>query len=326
MTVWAKFPRAARVGTLTFCLVALPLCAPAMAQTMVKILVNDDPITNVDIKNRTQMLKVFSKGKQGEKDAIDQLVDERLMLQEAAKRKITVSDAEIDQEINNRAQQIKLTPAQFNMAMHQAGFDPTTFKSFLRANLAWSQIVRARFRATVKVTDQDVTAALAGRKTEGAPADGKPGDDKAAPAGPSTAFEYMLQQVIFVVPTGKPELEGQRQKEAAAFHGAYKGCDSGLQQAAGLQDVVVKPIVRREGNQLPDELKKELDGLGVGGITQPKRVQDGFQLLGVCAKKEIAGATQVSEKVREELSSERGKLMARRYLRDLRSDAVIEYK
>ena len=53
---------------------------------------------------------------------------------------------------------------------------------------------------------------------------------------------------------------------------------------------------------------------------------EGFQILGVCAKNEIAGRTQAAEEVREELGSERGQLLARRYLRDLRSDAVIEYR
>ena len=49
-------------------------------------------------------------------------------------------------------------------------------------------------------------------------------------------------------------------------------------------------------------------------------------MLGICAKTQIAGRSQATEEVREELGSERGQLLARRYLRDLRSDAVIEYR
>ena len=44
------------------------------------------------------MLRVFTAGKAGEKQAIDQLIDEKLMLQEAARRNIDVSDEEVDQE------------------------------------------------------------------------------------------------------------------------------------------------------------------------------------------------------------------------------------
>src|SRR3712207_4996343 len=55
----------------------------ALGQSSVRILVNDQPITSQDIKSRTQMLRVFSRGQQGEKEAIEQLIDERLQLQEA---------------------------------------------------------------------------------------------------------------------------------------------------------------------------------------------------------------------------------------------------
>jgi peptidyl-prolyl cis-trans isomerase SurA len=66
--------------------------------------------------------------------------------------------------------------------------------------------------------------------------------------------------------------------------------------------------------------------MNVGGIAGPERVEDGYQLVAVCAKKEIPGQTVAAEEVRSELSSEKGELLARRYLRDLRSDAVIDYR
>jgi peptidyl-prolyl cis-trans isomerase SurA len=90
--------------------------------------------------------------------------------------------------------------------------------------------------------------------------------------------------------------------------------------------VVVKPPVRRDETKLPDDLKKALASAGVGGITEPQAVEEGFQMLAVCSKKEIPGRTQATEEVRSEITSERGQLLARRYLRDLRSEAVIEYR
>lgn len=77
---------------------------------------------------------------------------------------------------------------------------------------------------------------------------------------------------------------------------------------------------------MPGALKEQLTKVSVGEITGPERVDEGYQLVAVCAKKEIPGQTVASEAVREELSSEKGQLMARRYLRDLRSDAVIDYR
>ena len=51
------------------------------------MLVNDEPITSLDIQERAKMMSIFSRGKEGEKEAIDQLIDEVLMIQEAKKRK-----------------------------------------------------------------------------------------------------------------------------------------------------------------------------------------------------------------------------------------------
>ncbi len=53
---------------------------------------------------------------------------------------------------------------------------------------------------------------------------------------------------------------------------------------------------------------------------------EGIQIVAVCAQNAIAGQTEAALEAREEISSERGQLLARRYLRDLRSDAVIEYR
>lgn len=289
------------------------IVAGAASASTIKVLVNDEPITSFDVQQRTQMLKVFSRGKQGQKDAIEQLIDETLMLQEAKKRHITVSDDEVDQEFAGRARAVKLSPQQFMQAMAQAGFSAQTFKDFLRANMAWQQIVRARFRATETISDQDIAAALVGKDETG----------KAA----ETAHEYMLQQILFLVPDGSSGgLAAQRKREAESFRKAFNGCDQAVAQAGGTPGIVVKPPVRREESQLTPQLKQELDKLGVGGISLPQPAPEGVQLIAVCAKNEIAGQTEATVTTREDLTTERTKLLARRYLRDLRSDAVIEYR
>ena len=296
-------------------LLAMLLAGPALAQSTIKVLVNDEPITSYDITQRGKMLRVFTGGKQGEKQAIDQLIEERLMLQEAKRRNVEVTDAELDAEIANRARGAKLTGPQFLQALRQAGIDPETFKQFLRANVAWQEIVRARFRATINITEQDVTAALTERPPEESTAE------------EPTVFEYRLQPIIFVVPAGAgAAAETARRNEANAFRQGFQGCDQSLAQVAGMPGVVVKPQVRREEGQLAPALKEMLAALEVGGISEPEKVEDGIQLLAICAKTAIAGQTEASVEARQELSSERGELLARRYLRDLRADAVVEYR
>ena len=297
-----------------FVLAALvSFAAPTAASAnSIRILVNDEPITTFDIQQRSQMLRVFSRGKAGEKEAIDQLIDEKLMLQEAARRHIDVSDAEVEQEIANRGRAAHMTPAQFDQALRQAGLDPSSFRDFLHANMAWQKTVRARFRATVNITDQDVAAALGANN---------------APGAQEAVTEYMLQPILFIVPAGASGATANQQLAAAnAFRRGFQGCDQSVAQAGGSPGVVVRPQMRREESGLPSGMKAALAKLDIGGTTEPERVDEGFQIVAVCAKNAVAGETQATATARAEISDERGKLLARRYLRDLRSDAVIEYR
>ena len=290
---------------------------PAAGQSSIKILVNDEPITSFDIQQRTTMLKVFSRGAQGEKLAIEQLIDEALMLQEAERRNVEVTDAEVDEEFAARAKSANLSAQQFSQAMRQAGFDPQTFKNFLRANMAWRRIVRARFSASANVSDVDVAAALTNRE----PAEGEEAGET------QVVYEYMLQQILFLVPAGSGAgVENERRNQAEAFRSGFQGCDNSLQQASGAPGIVVKPQIRREHGQMSPSLVKSVEGLDVGGVTAPERVAEGIQIIAICRKTEIAGQTEAAVEVRQELTSERGDLLARRYLRDLRSDASIEYR
>jgi peptidyl-prolyl cis-trans isomerase SurA len=310
-------PRLRRAGFAALALL-LALAAPhaASAQSAIRVLVNDDPITTFEVQNRTRMLRLFSGGRAGEEQALEQLIDERLMLQEAARRGVTVSDEEVDSELAGRARQAGATAEQFRQAFAQAGVDPETFRSFLRANIAWGEIVRARLRSSADdVSESEVAAALAR----------KPAEDAEGEATEQTAWEYMLQQIVFVVPA-KGGVEAQQRSAANAFKGAFKGCDQSLAQAAGIPGVVVKPPVRREEGQMSDAMRETLAKMEIGGVAGPERVQEGFQLVAICDKKAIPGQTQATAEARAELTSERNQMLARRYLRDLRTDAVIEYR
>ena len=301
-------------GVLLAGIFAVLAAGPAAAQSSIRVLVNDEPITSLDIQQRAKMMSVFTRGKQGEKDAIDQLIDERLMLQEAKRRNITVEDSEVYDELTNRAKAAKLNGEQFIQALRGAGVNPQTFKDFLRANLAWTRIVRSRFRATVKLTDLDVAAAVTGKEA-------KPNAEK------QTAMEYRLQPILFVLPSGATgAIEAKKRGEANAFRAAFRGCDHSLEQVAGSPGIVVKEQVRREEGSLPGLVKEALAKAEVGSTTEPERVPEGLQILGVCAKNAIAGQTEDTVAARQEITSERTQLLARRYLRDLRSDAVIEYR
>ena len=67
-----------------------------------------------------------------------------------------------------------------------------------------------------------------------------------AEGGDVKTTEYVLQQIIFVVPQGSSGgLETQRRREAEAFRSRFPGCDRSVAMAKQLKGVVVKNLGRR---------------------------------------------------------------------------------
>ncbi|MDH3196231.1 MAG: SurA N-terminal domain-containing protein [Hyphomicrobiales bacterium] len=286
---------------------------PAFAASEIKVLVNEQPITSYDINNRTKLLRLTTRGRAGRTQAIEELIDERLKMQEATRQRITVSDEQVEAAFGQIASRAKLTPARLSQALRQSGVNPQTLKDRLRSEIAWSRIVRARFQATVRITERDVADALAGKE--------------AASDSKASISQFDLQQIIFVIPAeAKKGFIDQRRREAEAFRSRFAGCDQALDQAKKLKGVVVLPRIRKTAEDLRGPVGESVAQTAVGKATKPEKVAQGYQLLGVCAKRDLAGQTMAAEAVRDELSNERGSQMARGFLRDLRSQAIIEYR
>jgi peptidyl-prolyl cis-trans isomerase SurA len=65
----------------------------------------------------------------------------------------------------------------------------------------------------------------------------------------------------------------------------------------------------------------------VGQATQPVgSIEDGVRGLVICGRDEVDPGAPTFDQVYAQLNEERVNLRARRYLRDLRRDAVIEYR
>ncbi len=77
---------------------------------------------------------------------------------------------------------------------------------------------------------------------------------------------------------------------------------------------------------MPDKTVESVAATAVGKATRPEKMAQGYQILGVCAKRGLAGHSAASGEARDKLANERGTQMARRFLRDLRADAVIDYR
>ena len=298
-----------QLATLAVVLV-IALCGqPALGQTTIKIIVNDSPITSYDISNRERFLKLVSGGRFGRERAIEELIDEKLKMQEAQRRNVSIPESEIDQAFARIAKSTKLTPAKLSQALTQQGVDPITLKNRIRADLAWSKIVRADARTALNITEQDVAEAL-GEEVE----------------VETEIAEYTVRPILFVVPKNSTKsYDAQRKREAESFRGRLESCDQAEVLAKELRDVTVRTPTRVDEQKLGDNWESIAE-TPVGKATAPRRSAIGYEMFAICEKKSIKGSSKESAEARDKLRSEAGERFARRKLRDLKSEAMIEYR
>ncbi len=276
----------------------------------IAVLVNEDPITHYDISQRQKLMSLGG-AKTSTKIATNELIDETLELYEARKRGVNVPSARIDGAFASIAQGLKMSPDQLTKALASRGIDASSLKQRLRAQLTWQILVQRRTQLKAQVTSKDLTSAILAK--------GDPSQ--------MTLNEYMLQQIVFVVPQGSSaSVYAQRRREAEAFRQRFQGCENSLAQAQKLRGVVVKNIGRRDATQLNGNEGDDIKKTAAGKTAPPYRMDDGIELIAVCSVKQVQSQAEARAEVTNELYGKQAKDLGKDYLEELHKAAIIEYR
>ncbi len=274
----------------------------------IKVTVNKVPITSLDISHRTAFLKLQRKKGNLAAVATDELIDEALKRAEVRRVGINIPDKAVDDAFNNFANTNKLKPAQLTQILDKSGVTAKHFKEYIRIQIAWGQTVGSRFRATGRMSEQEAVRKML----------------EQGGAKPS-ATEYMLQQVIFVVPAAKRgQIMGQRKKEATAMRARFSGCENTRQFAAGLKDVTVKELGRFLAPELPSDWAELIKKTQAGGATTIRETEKGVEFIGVCRAKEVSDDKAATLTLQAgETGDKAGAELDKNYLQELRDKANI---
>ncbi|MCB1476513.1 MAG: SurA N-terminal domain-containing protein [Rhodobiaceae bacterium] len=301
-------------------IVALAQMVPAIlpmgqAHAAVRIvrLVNDQPITSLDVERRAKFVSVTQrKGMTNalRDSALEELTEEVLKRQEANRLGISVDSGEVDEAFAQVAKRVKMSPSQLITAFRQVGVDANTLKSRIEADLLWRDVVRQRFRQEVQIRDQDVEQAMASKETENRDA---------------TTTEIDLQQIVLILPKNPNNAQiAARKREAEEIRAGFSGCDAIRSSVEGHRDVVYKRLGRKLQGDLPENLRESILATEVGKLSPPIAVSDAVQMFAVCDKQEVKDDSAERREVQSEMMNEQGQILARRLLIDLRQSAVIE--
>ena len=296
------------VATILICAAFAPATG-ARAQQVV-VIVNGEPITALDIEQRSKLNQLSTHKAPARQEVLDELINEKLKVREAKKFGLDVSNAEVDKAYATMAGRMRATPEQLTQQLAKSGVNVATLKARIKADIAWPQIVRGRYQSSLQIGETDILSKMETKS-----------DD-------SVGYDYTLRPILFVVPPGSPDtLVDGRKREAEALRGRFQGCDEGIAFARALKDVAVREQVVRSSADIPPEQRKVLEGIEVGRLTPPEVTKFGIEMFAICAKKESAADnTPGKRQVRESMMAERYEQRSKQYLQELRRGAMLEYK
>jgi len=260
---------------------------PLTGGSRIAAVVNGDVITDADIANRARLFAI-STGLPMSPDVIvrlrpqirGQLIDERLRVQEAQKRKIIIQDAQIAGAIKDIETRNGMQPGALRAKLASDGVSTRTLIDQIRAQLAWSQMLRDSVSDRLNVSpaeikeQQALVAARAGQTEYRVAEIFIPVDDPAN----TTDAQHFAETVITELHAGAPF-----PLVAAQFSQTQSALEGG--ELGWVQTNQLDPAVAQIVTQMP-----------VGAVSNAVRVPGGFSVIALKGKREIGHdlATMVS--------------------------------
>jgi peptidyl-prolyl cis-trans isomerase SurA len=286
--------------------VSIAVITPPAFASEIKYVVNDIPVTTGDIAHRAAFLRLQRK----KGDAAQEMINQALRMAEARRLGIRISDAQVEAAYQRFASSNKMQLSQLDGVMEKSGVSKDHFKEFIRAQMAWNQALSARYRSGEggSVTEQDAVRRMLDK-----------GGSK------PSATEYMLQQVIFVVPAAERSATlAKRKREADAMRARFNGCNTTREFAKGLIDVTVRDLGRVLAPQLPPDWAEQIKATKVGGATVTRETERGVEFIGICSSREVSDDKVAQMVFQSEGSGDKNAdELSKKYVDELKAKARI---
>jgi peptidyl-prolyl cis-trans isomerase SurA len=302
------FRRLALGAALTI-VAAIAMTVSTQAQTVV--IVNGDPVTQFDVDQRIKLTEISIHKTPTRSEVVEELISEKLKIQLLRRYGIEGIDKDVDNAYTNMARRMRATPKDFTENLEKQGLKSETLKSRIRADIIWGQVVRGRFQSNFQFSDQEIAARVQSKNR-----------DEANLVG----YDYTLRPILFVVPRGSPPAAFEaRAKEAEALRGRFQSCDEGIAMARGMRYVAVRQQVVKNSADLPTALRDVLAKTEIGRLTAPESTAQGVEIYALCGKRQSENAPAKKE-ARDEMYSEMFESLSKKFLKELRDQAMIEYR
>ena len=300
----SRFPlrtrRQAFVATMLAAAIVLAVPSGARSQHVVAF-VNGQPITILDVEHRSKFILLSTKKLPTRKEVLDSLIDEILEVTEAKRYSVEVPDSEVEKSYAAVATRMGVDAPRLTQILASGGASADTLKRRLRAQIAWTNLVRGRYKASLEIRDKRCRgaagAAQARRK--------KTTSDTNTSCGPSFSLCRAVRPMPLMRPANTTPMPCAR---------VFRTATTAFRLRALCTEVAVRDQVSKYSADLPQQLRDILDSTGVGHLTPPETTAEGVQMFAVCAKKETKSDTPGMKEIRDQMFQQKFGAQAKRYL------------
>jgi peptidyl-prolyl cis-trans isomerase SurA len=260
-----------------------PAVAAQSTLDSIVAIVNESVITHRELKNRINLIKIdFSQSNRRlpaadvlQRQVLESLINNSLLLQEASSRGIKITDSHLNQSMQRLAKQNKLSLSDFRKSLIADGLDYDKYRETIRREMTVSTLSRqyGQRNATISEAEVDDFIILSG-------------DDE-------TNFEYRLSHILIALPDAStPDQVSAAQDTAQQI---LSELDEGIQFeqlantfSAGDTALQGGDLGWRKKAEIPSLFTTQILAMEPGDHAGPIRSASGFHIVYLSERRDLA--------------------------------------
>ena len=254
-----------RTSLIALGLTLAPLGVAAQNLFSAAILVNDQAITNYELKQRTMFLEALRFPGIPDELAPKQLIEERLKKAAADQLGIRVSEEELQFELESFARRFNVAFDEFAAELERVGISVDTPRAFIANQLLWRDVIRARFGAQANVDETQVERSANAKKS-------------------GSSIEVLLTEIIMAMQPGQEQAVRERARELSKIRSVDAFSDAAREFSNAPTREFGGRVTWQKLDTLPGVLQPLIVGLAPGEVTDPLSIPNAlalFQLRGI---------------------------------------------
>jgi peptidyl-prolyl cis-trans isomerase SurA len=299
----------------------IALSADSVADRIVAV-VNNDAITLGELQETIAGYRQENRGAVSVTDAeliqqfLTRIIENRLQLQEAEREKITVEDAEVDEELTERMKRFGAKSKDDLEAMVKAqGLTMEAVKKKVRDAVRVSKIIRRKVTLRVSVTEDEIDRYLTANREK-----------------LETGLSYHARHIL-ITPTGASDAAWEAARIRADMIRAQilEGADFAELARQHSQDASAKDggdLGTLKRGELASEVETHILSLRAGETSRPYRSALGHHIFRLESKEALEGEAlqRARQQVREILFRQKYEARLEAWLKEIKQRAIIEVR